>query len=50
VSIDGARAMVGIRNGVVTLIKQIAPEVVSIQCVTNREALEDKKPGNEEEN
>ena len=29
VSIDGARVTVGIRNGVVALIKQVAPEVVS---------------------
>jgi len=33
VSRDGAMAMVGIRNGVVALINQVAPEIVSIQCV-----------------
>jgi len=32
-SIDGARAMVGIRNGVVALIKQVAPDIACIQCV-----------------
>jgi len=46
-SIDGARAMVGIRNGVAALIKQVTPDIASIQCVINREALEDKKVGNE---
>ena len=30
VSTDGARAMVGVHSGVVALIKQVAPEVVSI--------------------
>jgi len=39
--------MVGIRNGVVALIKQVTPDIASIQCVINREALEDKKVGNE---
>jgi len=33
VSRDGAMAMVGIRNGVVALLNQVAPEIVSIQCV-----------------
>jgi len=46
--IDGARAMVGIQNGIVALIKQVAQEVVNIHCVINRRALEDKKLGNEE--
>jgi len=32
-SIGGARAMVDIRNGTVTLIKQVAPEIASIQNV-----------------
>jgi len=50
VSTDGARAIVYIRNDVVALIKQVAPEVVSIHCVINREALVAKKLGNEEEN
>ena len=49
-SIDGAMAMVSIRNGVVAFIKQVAPDIASTQCVTNREALKDKKPGNEKEN
>ena len=39
VSIDGAQAMVGVRNGIVALIKQVAPEVVSIYCILHREAL-----------
>jgi len=43
VSIDGARTMIGIRNGVVELIKQVSPEIVNNQCAINREALEDKK-------
>jgi len=38
-----------IRNDVVALIKQIAPEVVSIHCVIHREALVAKKLGNEED-
>jgi len=37
-----------IRNDVVALIKQVAPEVVSIHCVIHREALVAKKLGNEE--
>jgi len=41
--------MVGIRNDVVALIKQVAPELVSIHCVIHREALVVKKLGNEEE-
>ena len=40
--------MVGFWNVVVALIKQVASEIVSIQCVINREALEDKKLGNKE--
>ena len=43
VSTDGARATVGIRNGVVALIKQVAPEVVSraglSKCGARLEAL-----------
>jgi len=43
VSIDGARAMVRIRNGVVALIKQVTPEVVSraglSKCGARLEAL-----------
>ena len=50
VSTDDARAMVGVRNGVVTLIKQVAPEVVSIHCILHREALVAKKLANEEKN
>ena len=50
VSTDGARAMVGVRNGVVALIKQVAPEVVSIHCILHREALVAKKIANEEKN
>jgi len=42
--------MVRIRNGEFALIKKVAPEIVSIQCVINREALKDKKLGNEEKN
>jgi len=49
VPMDGARAMVGIRNDVVALIKQVAPEVVSIHSDIHREALVAKKLGNEEE-
>ena len=37
-----------IRNDGVALIKQVAPEVVSIHCVIHREALVAKKLGNEE--
>jgi len=32
-SIGGAKVMVGIRNGVVALVKQVAPDDASIQCV-----------------
>ena len=49
-STDGARAMVGVCSGVVALIKQVAPEVVSIRCILHREALVAKKLVNEEEN
>ena len=49
-STDGARAMVGVRSGVVALIKQVAPEVVSIHCILHREALVAKKLANEEKN
>jgi len=37
-----------IRNDVVALLKQVAPEIVSIHCVIHREALVAKKLGNEE--
>jgi len=37
-----------IRNDVVALIKQVAPEIVSIHCVIHREASVAKKLGNEE--
>ena len=47
VSTDCSRAMVGIRSGVVALIKQVAPEVVSIHCILHREALVAKKLVNE---
>ena len=47
VSTDGARAMVGVRSGVVALIKQVGPEVVSIHCILHREALVAKKLANE---
>ena len=50
VSTDGARAMVGVRSGVVALIKQVAPEVVSIHCILYHEALVVKKLANEEKN
>ena len=48
VSTDGARAMIGIRYGVVALIKQVALEIVSIHCNTQREALVAKNLVNEE--
>ena len=48
VSTDGPRAMVGVRSRVVALIKQVAPEVVSIHCILHREALVAKKLANEE--
>jgi len=38
-----------IRNDVVALMKQVAPEVVSIHSDIHREALVAKKLGNEEE-
>jgi len=37
-----------IRNDVAALMKQVAPEVVSIHCVIHREALVAKKLGKEE--
>ena len=48
VSTDGARALVRVCSGVVALIKQITPEVVSIHCILHREALVAKKLANEE--
>ena len=50
VSTDGAWAMVGVCSGVVALIKQVAPEVVSIYCILHREALVAKELANEEKN
>ena len=50
VSTDGARAMIGVHNGVVALIKQVAPEVVNIHCIIHREALIAKKLVNQERN
>ena len=50
VSTDGAPAMVGVRSGIVALIKQVAPKVVSIHCILHREALVAKKLANEEKN
>ena len=50
VSTDGVRAMVGVRSGIVVLIKQVAPEVVSIHCILHRKALVAKKLANEEKN
>ena len=43
VSIDGARVIVGVCSCVVALIKQVAPEVVSVHCILHREALVAKK-------
>ena len=42
--------MIGVRSGVVALIKQVAPEVVNIHCILHREALVAKKLANEEKN
>ena len=50
VSTDGARAMVGVRSGVVALIKQVAPDVLSIHCILHHAALVAKKLANEEKN
>ena len=50
VSTDGARAMIGVRNEVVALIKQVAPEVMNIHCIIHREALVAKKLVNQEKN
>ena len=50
VSTDSARTVVGVRSGVIALIKQVAPEVVSIHCILHREALVAKKLANEENN
>ena len=48
VSTDGARAMIGVRNGVVAFIKQVAPEIVNIHCTIHCEALVAKKIINQE--
>ena len=48
VSIKAARAVIGVRNGVVALINQVAPEVVSIHCIIHRKALLAKKLVKEE--
>ena len=47
-STDGAWAMVGVRSGVVALIKQVTSEVVNIHCILHHEALVAKKLANEE--
>ena len=45
-----AQAMIRICSRVVALIKQVAPEVVSIHCFLHCEALVAKKLANEEKN
>ena len=50
VSTNGARAMVGVRSGVVALIKQVTPKVVSTHSILHLEALVAKKLANEEKN
>ena len=50
VSTDGARAMIGVCNGVAALIKQVALEVVNIHCIIHRKALVAKKLVNQERN
>lgn len=42
-STDGARAMVGHRNGVVARVKTVAPLMSSVHCSLHREALATKK-------
>ena len=48
VSTDSARAMVGVHSGVVALIKQVAPEIVSIHCIPHHKVLVAKNLVNEE--
>ena len=40
---DGAAAMIGERSGVITRIKQLAPECASTHCFIHRESLATKK-------
>ena len=49
-STDGAQGMVAVYIGVVALIKQVTPEVVSIHCIMHSEALVEQKLANEEKN
>jgi hypothetical protein len=39
VASDGASVMVGIRSGVVTRVKQLAPFIVAVHCVAHRLSL-----------
>ena len=50
VATDRVRAMVEVHSGVVALLKQAAPDFVSIYCILHREALVAKKLANEEKN
>ena len=43
VTTDGAATMQGKINGVVSKIKDVSPDCISIQCVIHREALDAKK-------
>ena len=47
-STDDARVLVRVRNRVVALIKQVAPEVVNIHCIIHHKTLVAKKLVNEE--
>ena len=40
---DGAAAMIGEKSGVITRIKQLAPECASTHCFIHRESLATKK-------
>lgn len=43
ISTDGAKAMTGRISGLISRIKNLAPEVKSVHCALHREALASKK-------
>ncbi|KAL0829195.1 hypothetical protein ABMA28_004032 [Loxostege sticticalis] len=43
ISTDGAKAMTGRISGLISMIKNLAPEVKSVHCALHREALASKK-------
>ena len=43
-------SMIGVRNGVVALIKQVVPQVVNVHCIIHTKALVAKNLVNQEKN